>query len=305
MGLIMEILRTPDERFEGLPDFSFEPHYTTITDEDGTDIRIHHIEQGPADGPVVVMMHGNPTWSYIHRHMVPVVAKAGFRVLAPDLVGCGRSDKPAQKSDYTLARHVDWMTKWFKANNLQDITLFCQDWGGMIALTVLAENPDMFARVLAANTGLAVGSGESDFMKMWVGMMQEATTFPWEMLTMSLPETMSDAERAAYTNAPFPTDEYMAGILQFPVLIPAQVDNPGAPQTRAAWDYLKTCDKPFLTIFGKNDPANFAWQEVAVKNIPGTKGQPHRVLDDAGHFVQENASALLSDQIVQFYKQTS
>lgn len=301
----MDILRTPDARFDCLPDFPFAPRYTSVTDKDGTEVRIHHIEEGPADGPVVVMMHGNPTWSYIHRHMVPKVAAAGFRVLAPDLVGCGRSDKPARKTDYTFARHVDWMTKWFKANDLTDITLFCQDWGGMIALTVLAENPEMFARVVAANTGLATGEGESEFMKMWVNMMAEATTFPWDMLTMNLPETMTDAEKAAYTSAPFPSDDYMAGILQFPVLIPVQPDNPGVPQAKAAWEYLKACDKPFLTLFGRNDAANFAWQEVAVKNIPGAQGLDHQVIEDAGHFVQEGAPAFLSEQIVEFYKQTS
>ncbi|MFO0350498.1 MAG: haloalkane dehalogenase, partial [Alphaproteobacteria bacterium] len=208
----MKILRTPDDRFVNLPDFNYVPHYTTVRDQDGTEIRIHHIDEGPRDGKPILLMHGNPTWSYLYRKMIGPLAAAGHRVIAVDLVGCGRSDKPAAKSDYTLARHYDWMSKWLTAMNLKDITLFCQDWGGTIGLYLVSAHPERFARVIASNTGLPEGQGESEFMKMWVGMMRAATTFPFPMLPQGMVHKLTDAEFAAYM-APFPTDEHMSCII--------------------------------------------------------------------------------------------
>jgi haloalkane dehalogenase len=295
----MKVLRTPDDRFENLPDYNFEPHYTEIRDEDGTPIRIHHIEEGPTDAAPILLMHGNPTWAFLYRKMVPALAKSGRRVIAVDLVGCGRSDKPAARDDYTLARHYDWMSKWLVANDLKDITLFCQDWGGTIGLYLVSEFPERFARVIASNTGLPLGEGESDFMKMWVGMMRDATHFPWDMLQPGMTHQLSEAEKQAYL-APFSSPEYEAGIIKFPLLIAVQTDNPGAPLNRKAWEKLKTFDKPFLTIFGALDPVSQGWDKRAQAAIPGAKGQDHFVIEHANHFIQEDAPEILVERILRF-----
>lgn len=295
----MRLLRTPDDRFDDLPDFPYVPRYTTVRDEDGTEIRIHHVDEGPPGAEPILLMHGNPTWSFLYRRMIPGLLKTGRRVIAVDLVGCGRSDKPAAKSDYTLARHYDWMSKWLTAMDLNNITLFCQDWGGTIGLHLVSLHPERFDRVIAANTGLPLGEGESDFMKMWVGMMREATEFPWHMLTAGMTRKLTDAEIAAY-RAPFPTSEYESGIIQFPVLIAVQVDNPGAPLNREAWGRLASFDKPFLTLFGELDPVSRGWEKRAQEYFKGARDQDHRIIAGASHFIQEDAGAELVDHITRF-----
>jgi haloalkane dehalogenase len=295
----MRLLRTPDDRFEDLPDFPYAPRYTTVRDEDGTEIRIHHVDEGPPGAEPILLMHGNPTWSFLYRRMIPGLLKTGRRVIAVDLVGCGRSDKPAAKSDYTLARHYDWMSKWLTAMDLKKITLFCQDWGGTIGLHLVSLHPERFDRVIAANTGLPLGEGESDFMKMWVGMMREATEFPWHMLTAGMTRKLTDAELTAY-RAPFPTAEYESGIIQFPMLIAVQVDNPGAPLNREAWARLASFDKPFLTLFGELDPVARGWEKRAQEYFKGARDQDHRIIAGASHFIQEDAGAELVDRITRF-----
>lgn len=295
----MKILRTPDTRFANLPDFPWAPHYMTVRDEDGTDIRIHCIDEGPRDAPPILLMHGNPTWAYLYRHMIPGLLATGRRVIAVDLVGCGRSDKPAAKSDYTLARHYDWMGKWLTQMDLTDITLFCQDWGGTIGIYLAAQHPERFARVIASNTGLPLGEGESDFMKMWVGMMRAATAFPWQMLEGGMQRKLTEGEVAAY-RAPFPSSEYEAGIIQFPLLIAVQVDNPGAPLNREAWAKLATFDRPFLTLFGDLDPVAQGWDKRAQAHIPGAAGQKHQNIPMANHFIQEDVPEELLAHILPF-----
>ena len=295
----MKILRTPDHRFQTLPDFPWAPHYTTIQDEDGSEIRIHHVDEGPKDAPPIVLMHGNPTWAFLYRHMIPGLVATGRRVIAVDLVGCGRSDKPAAKSDYTLARHYDWMGKWLDQMDLTAITLFCQDWGGNIGLYLVAQQPERFARVIASNTGLPLGEGESEFMKMWVGMMREATEFPWHMLEAGMQRKLTASELDAY-RAPFPSPDYEAGIIQFPVLIAVQRDNPGAPLNRAAWEKLASFDKPFLTLFGDLDPVARGWDKRAQAHIPGAAGRKHHTLPTANHFIQEDAPDELLAHMIPF-----
>ena len=295
----MDILRTPDACFENLPDYDFAPHYTTIRDADGTDIRIHHIDEGPRDAAPILLMHGNPTWSYLHRKMIKLLLPTGRRIMSVDLVGCGRSDKPAAKADYTLARHYDWMSQWLLANDLCDITLFCQDWGGTIGLFLVSAFPERFARVVAANTGLPLGEGESDFMKMWVGMMRQATEFPWPMVPQGMSAQLTDAELAAY-RAPFPSPAYEAGICEFPVLIAVQPDNPGVPLNKAAWERLGTFEKPFLTLFGALDPVAQGVDKRMQKWIPGAQGQAHAVIPNANHFIQEDAPEVLVEHITRF-----
>jgi haloalkane dehalogenase len=295
----MKVLRTPDDCFAAIADFPYAPHYTTVRDEDGSEIRIHHIDEGPRDAEPILLMHGNPTWAYLYRKMIPGLVKTGRRVIAVDLVGCGRSDKPAAKADYTLARHYDWMSKWLQGMDLKNITLFCQDWGGTIGLYLVSLQSERFARVIAANTGLPLGEGESDFMKMWVGMMRDATAFPWHMLEAGMTTKLADAERAAY-RAPFPSTDYEAGIIQFPLLIAVQTDNPGAPLNREAWARLAAFDKPFLTLFGELDPVARGWEKRALEYFKGAKGQDHRIIAGAGHFIQEDASEALVEHITRF-----
>jgi haloalkane dehalogenase len=231
--------------------------------------------------------------------MIPGLLATGRRVIAVDLVGCGRSDKPAAKSDYTQARHYDWMGKWLSQMDLTDITLFCQDWGGTIGLYLAAQHPERFARVIAANTGLPLGEGESEFMKMWVGMMHAATAFPWQMLEAGMQRKLTEGELAAY-RAPFPSTDYEAGIIQFPVLIAVQTDNPGAPLNRDAWARLATFDKPFLTLFGDLDPVAQGWDKRAQAYIPGAAGQKHQNIPTANHFLQEDAPDELVAHIISF-----
>ena len=224
----MKILRTPDEQFENLPGYDFEPHYTTIKVDDGAELRIHHIDEGDPSNEPLLLMHGNPSWSYLHRHMIPGLVDTGKRVIAVDLVGCGRSDKPASRDDYTLQRHYDWMEQWLLANELENITLFCQDWGGTIGLYLASILPDRFDRVIVANSGLPHGEG-NELMDKWQSMMGMVTEFPFEMvLRQAFQPAISDEEYAGYL-APFPSPEYQAGICKFPLLIATNPNNPGVP----------------------------------------------------------------------------
>ncbi|MCC7267583.1 MAG: alpha/beta fold hydrolase [Caulobacteraceae bacterium] len=299
----MDILRTPDSQFENLPGFPWPAHYTEIDAGDGTPLRIARVDEGPRDAAPVLLMHGNPSWSYLYRKMIPGLLAAGHRVIAVDLVGCGRSDKPAAKDDYTLARHYQWMTDWLAAMDLKDITLFCQDWGGTIGLYLVAQHPERFARVIAANTGLPLGEGESDFMRMWVGLMKEATAFPWDRFGPARAHAMSEAEAAAY-QAPFPDSRYEAGIVQFPVLIAVQPDNPGAPLNRAAWPKLCAYDRPFLTLWGGQDPVARGGNKKLQAAVAGAAGQPHHVFETAGHFVQEDVPEELVAHVNAFIAST-
>lgn len=295
----MKVLRTPDDRFANLPGYDFAPHYLTVQDEDGTDLRFHYVDEGPQDADPIVMIHGNPSWSYLHRKMIPGLLKTGQRVISVDLIGCGRSDKPASKDDYTLARHIDWLTKWMLGLDLTNITLFCQDWGGSIGLHLVANYPERFARVVASNTGLPLGEGGNPALDGWLAMMAEATGFPWEVFTGAMANNMADDVVAAY-RAPFPSTEYEQGIAKFPVLIAIYEDNAGTPLNRATWEKLKHFNKPFLTLWGDQDPISAGWNKRAQAHIAGAKGQAHDSDPQAGHFIQEEAPDFLVERITQF-----
>lgn len=298
----MQVLRTPDERFAGLEDWSFAPQYREVRDADGTVLRIHYVDEGPRDAKPILLMHGNPTWSYIHRKMIPPLVAAGHRVIAVDLVGNGRSDKPAAKADYTLARHYDWMRQWLVGMGLRDVTLYCQDWGGTIGLYLVSAEPQRFARVAASNTGVPAGEGESAFMKMWVAMMRSATTFPLkQMLPQGMVHKPTPGELAAYV-APFPDDSYMAGIIAFPLLIAVQPDNPGVPLNLEVWKGLEKFDRPFLTLWGAKDPVSKGVNRQMQRRIPGAAGQDHHVFDDANHFIQEDVPDALVTRILEFIR---
>jgi len=302
----MEILRTPEERFENLPGYPFEPRYVEVPNPDGGEpLRMHYVDEGPADGPTVLLLHGEPSWSYLYRKMIPPLVEAGLRAVAPDLIGFGKSDKPASRHDYTYQRHVDWMHAFVNALDLRDVTLFCQDWGGLIGLRVAAEQPDRFARIVAANTFLPTGDhapGEA-FLR-WrefsqtVPEMQIGRIIANGCFTELPPEVVS-----AY-DAPFPDESYKAGPRAMPGLVPHTPDNPASPANRAAWQVLTTLDRPFLVAFSDSDPITGGMAPILRRTMKGAQGLDHPVIKGAGHFLQEDAGAELGRHIALFVTST-
>jgi haloalkane dehalogenase len=302
----MDVLRTPDSRFDGLAEFPFEPHYAEVPTGDGGSLRIHYLDEGPADGEVVLLLHGEPSWSYLYRRMVPVLVAAGLRVVAPDLVGFGRSDKPTPRAEYTYARHVEWIRALlFDRLALDHITLVCQDWGGLIGLRLVGEHPDRFARVVAANTYLPTGDSDpGDAFRTWRTFSQEVEAFPTgAIVDMGCVGTLSPEVVAAY-NAPFPDQTYVEGARQFPLLVPAVPDDPASEANRAAWRVLEQFDKPFLTAFSDGDPITAGAHRSLQERIPGAKGRDHVTIVGGGHFLQEDKGPELAAVVVDFVRTT-
>lgn len=296
----MKSLRTPDERFVDLPDYPFTPHYVDVSDQDadapGGTLRVHYIDEGPADGPVVLAMHGEPSWSYLYRKMIPLLVTGGARVIAPDLVGFGKSDKPTEKSDYTYARHVAWMQEAIIDHlDLRDVTFFGQDWGGLVGLRLVADNPDRFARVVIGNTGLPTGQGApSDAFLAWQKFSQESPVFPIGQILQGATNTeLSDAEIGAY-DAPFPDEAFKEGARIFPSLVPTSIDDPAVPANLAAWEVFKSWDKPFVCCFSDDDPVTAGGDKPFLKLVPGAQGQPHVTVEHAHHFFQEDGAPQLA-----------
>ncbi|MBJ7408953.1 MAG: haloalkane dehalogenase [Phenylobacterium sp.] len=284
----MDILRTPDARFEGLADWPYTPRYAEVRDADGTVLRIHYVDEGPRDGAVVLLMHGEPSWAYLYRHIIAGLVARGRRVIAPDLVGFGRSDKPAKRTDYTYERHVAWMSAWLTGLDLKGITLFCQDWGGLIGLRLVAAFPERFAGVVVANTGLPTGGGMTEGFKAWLEFSQNVPQMPIGMLLNGgSGRNLSEAEIAAY-DAPFPDETYKEGARQFPTLVPVTAEHASVAENLAAWKVLEAFDKPFLTAFSDGDAITRGGEAVFQSRVPGGKGQPHVTLS-GGHFLQEDS----------------
>jgi haloalkane dehalogenase len=294
----MNVLRTPDERFAGLADFPFAPHYADVTDATGPVLRIHYLDEGPRDAAPVLLLHGEPSWCYLYRKMLPPLVARGHRVLAPDLVGFGRSDKPADRSDYTFERHVDWMSAWLTSLALERITLFCQDWGGLIGLRLVARFPGRFAAVIAANTGLPVGGRKVPLaFRLWLAFSQYAPRLPiGSLISKGTVRGLTAAEKKAY-DAPFPDERYKAGARQFPALVPITDAHASVAECRQAWEVLSRFDKPFLTAFSDRDPITRGGDRVFQARVPGAQGQPHVTIAKAGHFLQEDAPGQLADLI--------
>ena len=301
----MRVLRTPDERFIDLPDYPFAPHYQTVADADGTELRIHYVDEGPRDAGPVLLMHGEPSWSYLYRKFVPYLVARGHRVVAPDLIGFGKSDKPAERTDYTYERHVAWMSDWLRALDLTDITLFCQDWGGLIGLRLVAAFPDRFARLIVANTGLPVGTGSSEGFDAWLAFSQNVPLFPTgAIVNGGTTRELSPAEIAAY-DAPFPDESYKEGARQFPTLVPITPGHPSVAENRAAWEVLERFERPVLTAFGDKDAVTKGGERAFIERVPGARGQPHRIIAGGGHFLQEDAPEELSALIHDFVAATT
>lgn len=296
----MKLLRTPRDRFKNLTDYPFTPHYLVIRDRwEQVDIRIHTIDEGETGAPVVLMLHGEPTWSYLYRKMVPLFTGAGYRALAPDFPGFGKSDKPSERADYSYARHVAWMQDWLRAMDLQDIVLICQDWGGLIGMRLVADEPHRFARVVTANTMLPTGDhAAGEAFEQWRKFSQETPVFPTgQIVNKGCVSELSEEEIAAY-DAPFPDESYKEGARQFPMLVPTTPVNPESQANREAWKVLMKFEKPWLCAFGDSDPIFGAAAPVIQKLIPGCRGQPHTTLRGGGHFIQEDCGEELSQVVL-------
>jgi haloalkane dehalogenase len=303
----MDALRTPDDRFTDLPGYQFTPHYIEVpAGDDSTDLlRVHHLDEGPPDADeTVLLLHGEPSWSYLYRHMVPVLAEAGHRVVAPDLVGFGRTDKPASRTDYTYARHVEWMrAALFDALGLDGVTLVCQDWGGLIGLRLVAEHPDRFRRVVAANTGLPTGDAPiTEAFLNWQRFSQEVPEMPIGAIVNGGCTTDLSAEVVAAYDAPFPDERYKEGARQFPVLVPTSSDDPASADNRRAWESLRTYDRPFMCAFSDSDPITRGADRAFLEEVPGAKGPPHVTIAGGGHFLQEDRGEELAGVVVAFIR---
>jgi haloalkane dehalogenase len=310
--MLETVIRTPEERFAHLPGYPFEPHYAEV---DG--LRMHYVDEGPPDAEVVLMLHGEPSWSYLYRKMIPVFAAAGLRAVAPDLIGFGRSDKLVSRAEYTYQRHVDWMHTFLSALDLRQVTLVCQDWGGFVGLRVATEAAGRFSRIVAANTFLPTGDhppGEGFFR--WRSFSQEMPVFDAGQIAQMMTVGALEPEVMAAYAAPFPDERYAAGARQFPLLVPVAPDDAAADGNRKAWDALRAWRKPFLTAFSDLDPAfggaaapgsytgGLSIPEFFQESVPGAQGQPHTTILGAGHFLQEDKGLELAQVVLEFIRKS-
>lgn len=288
------VLRTPDDCFDHLPDYPFEANYVEV---DG--LRVHYLDEGPRDADSILLMHGEPSWSYLYRKMIPGLVAAGHRCIAPDLIGFGKSDKLAIRNDYSYQFHIDTMVGFVKAVDLKNITLFCQNWGSLIGIRVLIDNLDLFKRLIVANGGLPTGHGKPPeaFMN-WLKYSQEVEIFPvGKIVNGGCTSDLSDEVIAAY-DAPFPHEAYKEGARQFPTLVPITPDNPETENNKQGWQTLSQWDGAVLTLFSDSDPITKGGEQYIQKMMPGAKDQPHEIIMDGGHFVQEDQGEVLAEKIV-------
>ena len=302
----MEVLRTPDERFADLEAWPYEPRYVDV----GDGLRMHYVDEGPRSAPPILLAHGEPTWGYLYRKMIPRLMAAGRRVIVPDLIGFGRSDKPGERDDYTYVRHVEWTGALFRALDVRDVTLFGQDWGGLIFLVHVAREPDRFAAVVAANTALPDPDVRVEdvppevvapFLS-WLQWSQELELRPSEVVGGDSPlnqthHRLSEGASAAY-DAPFPDESYRAGARQFPLIVPLDDTDPPASMLREAWVGLESYDRPFVTAFADHEDVTRFFEALFQARVPGARGQPHQTIPNAGHFLQEHAPDRLVEIIL-------
>jgi haloalkane dehalogenase len=292
----MSIFRTPDECFSFLKDYPFASNYVMIDD-----LRLHYVDEGNPSGRVILLMHGEPTWSYLYRKIIPILVEQGYRVIAPDLIGFGKSDKPSNVKDYSYKKHVYWIFKFIKQLDLQNITLFCQDWGGLIGIRVAAENSERFAGIIASNTGFPTGDqAPSEAFKQWQEFSQTIPIFPVGNIVNRACVNKLSAETMAAYDAPFPEEKYKSGPRVFPKLVPITSNDPASVDNRKAWEKLMQWQKPFLTCFSDSDPITKGADLVFQKLILGTKGQNHTTIIAGGHFIQEDKPTEIAQIISEF-----
>ncbi len=297
---VTEILRTPDSRFAAVPDFPWTPKFAEVGG-----LRIAYVDEGPRDAEIVLLMHGEPTWSFLYRKMIPVLLAAGHRVIAPDLVGFGRSDKPARAADYSYLNHVLWMTAWMEQLDLQRMTLFCQDWGSLIGLRLVATAPQRFDRVVLANGGLPTGTTPvPKAFHVWRAFARWSPWFPiGRIVKTGCTGGLTPAEEAAY-DAPFPSRRHRVAARLFPTFVPTTPNDPERERNEAAWKVFERWDKPFLTLFSNRDPVTRGGHRIWQERVPGAKGQPHAVTRGAGHFLQEDKGLEVAQAIAAFMQAT-
>lgn len=289
----MKVYRTPDERFANLPDFPFTSYYLTL----GDGLRVHYLDEGPRDGPLVFLLHGEPTWCYLFRHMIPLLVARGYRVVAPDLIGFGKSDKPLSRAAYSYAGQVAWMREWIERLDLRGMTLGCQDWGSLIGLRLAAEMPDRFHGIALSNGGLPAGQEPPKAFALWRAFSRYSPVFPiGRIVKTGTRRALSAAEIAAY-DAPFPTRASKAAARVYPGLVPF-AGNPAVPDQLRAWNIFRHWEKPFLCCFGDSDPITRGGDAIWLEQVPGTRGLPHRTLR-GGHFIQEDDPAGFAEAIAE------
>ncbi|HEY7930735.1 MAG TPA: haloalkane dehalogenase [Acidimicrobiales bacterium] len=294
----MDRLRTPDDRFEGLPSFSYVAHYVEVADPTGgAPLRMAYLDEGPRDADVVVLLHGEPTWSFLYRVVLADLVSLGHRVIAPDLIGFGRSDKPSAREEYTYARHVAWTRELlFDHLDLHDVTLFAQDWGSLIGLRLVGEHQDRFARVAIGNGGLPTGAEEAtEAFYAWQRYSQSVPELPIGRIVSGgcVKSPLPDEIIAAY-DAPFPDESFKEGARQFPVLVPTSIDDPAHAANVAAWEVLSTFTRPFLTCYSDGDAITRGADRRFREVVPGAQGQDHTTIVGGGHFLQEDEGSQLA-----------
>ncbi len=293
----MHILKTPEIRFTNLPDYPFSANYLDV----GNQLQMHYVDEG--EGDIVLLLHGEPSWSYLYRKMIPVFVENGFRVIAPDLIGFGKSDKPSERSNYTYASHLSWLSKLIEKLDLKNVNLFIQDWGGLLGLRIIADQPQRFAKVVAGNTILPTGQGAPNkAFENWVNFSQTAESFPIGGIINKGTTTDLSPEVIAAYDAPFPDETYKSGARMFPKLVPTAFDDPESVNNRNAWTKLAEWKKPFLTLFSDKDDIMKGMEKIFLKIIPGTKGQAHSIIENAGHFLQEDKGEEIAELCVDFFK---
>jgi len=294
----MKILRTPEERFLNLPGYDFEALYIDVGD-----MRMHYVDKGPQDADPVLLLHGEPSWSYLYRTMIPPIAEAGLRAVAPDLIGFGKSDKPTEQHDYTYQKHVAWMKVLLEQLDLRNITLVCQDWGSLIGLRLAAENEERFDRIVLANGGLPTGDQNMPMaFSIWRAFARFSPWFPIGRIIQAATISNLSADVVKAYDAPFPDSSFKAGARAFPKLVPTTPDDPAAPANRAAWEVFRKWEKPFLTSFSDGDRITRGLDKVFVERVPGARNQPHTTIEGAGHFLQEEKGPEFAQVVIDFMR---
>jgi len=301
----MSILRTPDSQFDNLPDYRFAPHYVEVPDERYGPLRMHYIDEGEPDAPLIVLMPTQGAWVYLYRHMIPLLVDAGYRVIAPDYIGFGRSDKLPAEVDYSFQRHIDWLKALFNQLEVRDATGFLFDWGGFFGLRLAAEEPQYFARLVCLNTQLPTGdpSAGHAWFRNWREQMLAMERFPQgEMVTTGVVSKELTPQEVAAFDAPYPETNYLTGPRRFPIILPIDSDNPARPANLAAWEQLAAYTKPLLTLFSASFMGNSMGPERLIEHIPGAQGQPHAGIDNAGFYIVEDATPELAQRTIDFIR---
>ena len=302
----MEVVRTPDERFANLPEYPFAPSYADVSATDGMSLRMHYVDDGPSRGRVLLLLHGEPTWSYLYRKMIPHFTAAGYRSIAPDLIGFGRSDKPVERGAYTYANHVGWLAALLAGLDVSDAVMVGQDWGGLLGLRLVAEHPERFAGLVAANTFLPTGDEPPrEAFERWRAASQRMMPFSAGFILMRTCTPPIAPDVAAAYDAPFPDERYLAGAREFPMLVPTRPDDPASSANRAAWSVLERFEKPVLCAFSDGDPITRGSDRAIAARIPGARGVEHPTIAGASHFLQEDRPDELAGAILRFLQQSS